>query len=57
MNKRQQKKKDRESTKHGYYAWIKEISRKANALDEHCCLKNNWRKWNKCVMLRKARSR
>lgn len=54
MNKRQSKKIERGSVKHGYYTWVKEISRKANVLDEHCYLRNNWRKWHKCVMFRKV---
>lgn len=40
--------------KHGYYAELKENNRKVNAMDEHCCLRNNWRKYNKLSLLRKA---
>ena len=56
MNKRQAKKQERECIKHGYYAWIKLNTRKANAMVENCCLRNNWRKYNKLPMFRLARS-
>ena len=51
MKKRITKK---ECTKHGFNSWIKEGSRKANAMDEHCCLRNNWRKTHKLPMFRLA---
>lgn len=44
MNKRQAKKKDRESFHHGYYPWVKRISREANELEKNHFLRNNRRK-------------
>lgn len=54
MNRRIAKKKELDSIKHGYYKWQKEISRKGNTADEHCSLRNNWRRWNKYAMLRRT---
>lgn len=55
MNKRQSKKAYRECTKHGYYAWINENSRKANEVDKNNCLRNNYRKRHKMPLIRKCK--
>lgn len=52
MNNRQAKKYARNCRKHGYHSYIKHCCRKANTQDEHCCLRNNWRKFNKLPLLR-----
>lgn len=40
--------------KHGIYAWMRKNSREGNKLDEHCCLRNNWRKMHQMAMFRKC---
>ena len=55
MNRRQAKKKERNCFRHGYYPYIKSIGKIGNALDEHNCPRNNWRKWNGLPMFRKAK--
>lgn len=52
MNKRQAKKADRECFKHGYYAWLKTISRTANELEKNHPLRNNNRRWHGEPMFR-----
>lgn len=54
MNKRQIKKAQRNSTKHGNYAWERSISKFINAQDEYRYFFNNWRKNNDQVMLRRV---
>ena len=52
MNKRQAKKKDRESFRHGYYSWLKRINREANELEKNHFLRNNNRRWHGEPMFR-----
>lgn len=54
MNKRQIKKAQRNSSKHGNYQWERSIRKFINEQDEYKEFRNNWRKTNDMIMLRRV---